>query len=293
MALRDDYDAIDCPAIEQFVTTGREEDLHLDFKNAADFARRDDRKSLAIALSGYANSDGGIIVWGVDARENDQGVDCASALQPLPDVQLCLTQLNTFTGQAVSPLVDGIIHKAIPSQNREGFCVSLIPASDAGPHMAKAGEDRYFKRNGSAFYRLEHFDLADMFGRRQRPVLSVSLVAERSGADIFIVIRNDGRGPAKLPYLGVDMPADYQMPLIREDRGQGFGLRPLGHLGRRYNYGGDAGTIIHVGQQLIATRFEARARTADGRAILNGPQVFYYEVAAEGVPLTKGQVTYP
>lgn len=149
MALRDDYDAIDYPEIQQFVAASREEDLHLDFKNVADcnFTRRDDRKSLAIALSGYANSDGGLIVWGVDARQNAQGVDCASALQPLADVQLCLTQLNTFTGQAVSPLVDGIIHKAIASQNREGFCVSLIPASDAGPHMAKAGEDRYFKRN--------------------------------------------------------------------------------------------------------------------------------------------------
>jgi len=53
--------------------------------------------------------------------------------------------------------------------------VTIIPESAAGPHMAKLGEDRYYKRNGSSFIRLEHFDLADMFGRRMRPDLDLHI----------------------------------------------------------------------------------------------------------------------
>ena len=30
--------------------------------------------------------------------------------------------------------------------------------------MAKLGEDRYYKRSGDSFRKMEHFDLEDMFG---------------------------------------------------------------------------------------------------------------------------------
>jgi hypothetical protein len=203
MTLRNDFDSITLEVIREFARNGRNEDLHLDFKTIAD-ARlsRDDRKSLAIALSGYANSDGGLIVWGVEARPNADGVDCAVALREIPEVQLLLTRLNSLTGQSVSPLVDGVDHKAIVVEGAAGVCVSYIPASDSGPHMAKGGEDRYFKRSGSSFYRMEHFDLEDMFGRRQRPSLSlrIDLVPRPSDdphEEVHFSIINVGRGVAK------------------------------------------------------------------------------------------------
>jgi hypothetical protein len=39
--------------------------------------------------------------------------------------------------------------------------------------MAKLGEDRYYKRSGDRFYKIEHFDVADMFDRHRAPVLQV------------------------------------------------------------------------------------------------------------------------
>jgi hypothetical protein len=62
--------------IRRFVDERRQEDLTLDFKlMPALLNKRDDRKILAIAVSGFANSAGGLIVWGVDARkgESDDG----------------------------------------------------------------------------------------------------------------------------------------------------------------------------------------------------------------------------
>lgn len=102
----------------------------------------------------------------------------------------------------VSPLVDGVQHCAVLRDGTAGFCVSVVPPSDSGPHMAKAGEDRYFKRSGSGFYRMEHFDLEDMFGRRQRPSLSLNLdLVPRPGDDpheeLHFSILNSGRGVAK------------------------------------------------------------------------------------------------
>jgi hypothetical protein len=71
MSLTDQYAALDRTALQGFI--GQQcEHLLLDFKtvNSASF-NRDDRRSLACALSGFANSSGGLIVWGVDARSPD------------------------------------------------------------------------------------------------------------------------------------------------------------------------------------------------------------------------------
>lgn len=294
MALSDNFEAIQLDAVRAFVADGREEDLHLDFKNVQDpRLGPDDRRNLAIALSGFANSDGGIVVWGVDARPNAQGVDCASALREIPNAQLCLARLNDLTGQLVSPLVDGVAHKVIRSAGDQGFCASLIPASDAGPHQAKGREDRYYKRSGSAFYRLEHFDIADMFGRRRRPVLTVRLIRERDGASLLVAIRNDGRGIAKAPYLGLELPRGFRASAHGFDGIGWFALRQIGQHESWCFFGGDAGAVIHVGQELIVTLLESTVRTVDGRAVLDGAQRFRYQLAAEDIAMMTGELALP
>jgi predicted HTH transcriptional regulator len=61
----------------------------------------DDKRNLAKCLSGFANSSGGIIVWGVDARKNAQGIDCASAASEIASIRQFLSRLNELTGEAV------------------------------------------------------------------------------------------------------------------------------------------------------------------------------------------------
>lgn len=59
------------------------ETLHLDFTTKHDSETGaldlDDRKGLSIALSGFANAEGGVLVWGVDCRKVD-GVDVAQSV---------------------------------------------------------------------------------------------------------------------------------------------------------------------------------------------------------------------
>jgi predicted HTH transcriptional regulator len=140
--------------VNDYVGRGQEENLQLDFKtiNRADFTRADDKKNLAKALSGFANSSGGIVVWGIVATKNAEGIDGASGVREIDRPALFVNRLNEFTGVAVSPLVEGVRHKPIASNADTGFAVTLVPESDSGPHMAKFHEDRYYKRSGDSFY---------------------------------------------------------------------------------------------------------------------------------------------
>ena len=119
--------------------------FYLDFKtiNRSDLTHSDDKKNLAKALSGFSNSSGGLIVWGVIARKNAANVDCASGTQEIDHLPLFVSRLNELTGEAVSPLVENVQHKPRPTNGNRGFAVTLVPESDSGPHMDKLGEDRY------------------------------------------------------------------------------------------------------------------------------------------------------
>jgi predicted HTH transcriptional regulator len=206
MTLSDQFDALTLNDLQNFVSVQQEEDVNLEFKttNTSDPSHIDDRRNLAKALYGFANSSGGLLVWGVVAAKNAEQIDCAIGNE-IPQVRLFVTRLNTLTGQAVSPIVDGVRHKAIISNGEAGFAVTMVPESESGPHMAKCREDRYYKRSGDSFYRMEHYDLEDMFGRRREPKLELTTRLEGGGpaTEIVLGIRNVGRGTARAPYLAL------------------------------------------------------------------------------------------
>ncbi len=213
------FDILSVNDLEEYINNNQEENLNLDFKtiNRSDLSHSDDKKNFAKALSGFGNSSGGIIIWGIEAKKNADKIDCATSKKEIENLQLFLSKLNEFTGVAVAPIVDGVKHRGIPTTESKGFAITLIPESLSGPHMAKFREDRYYKRSGDSFYKMEHFDIEDMFGRRKKPLLDVYYKITPAGKTntqrgsvwtyeflIIIGITNKGRGSAFAPYLSIN-----------------------------------------------------------------------------------------
>jgi hypothetical protein len=203
MTLLEQFEHLRAEGINRFIAEGKEEGLHLEFKIAnADLRRTEDKQNLARCLSGFANSDGGIIVWGVDARKVD-GIDCATAPRLITPLPLFMSRLDELTGDATSPILEGVRHKPLATDEKVGFAATLVPVSVRAPHRAELGLGRYYKRSGASFREMEHFDLEDMFGRRQKPDLhltaspgtSANLGDEREQVDF--AIQNTGRALAK------------------------------------------------------------------------------------------------
>src|SRR5262245_12795518 len=100
------YEAIDLQHIDDYIANRQEEHLTLDFKmiNRADLSHKDDRRNFAKALSGFANSSGGLIIWGVEANnKNAESIDCAVGKKEISSLRLFISKLNEFTGDFVSP----------------------------------------------------------------------------------------------------------------------------------------------------------------------------------------------
>jgi len=248
--------------IDRYIAESQEENLNLDFKvvNRSDLTHADDKKNLSKALSGFANSNGGIIIWGIDGRKNADGVDCACGKREIKALSLFMSTLNELTGEAVYPPVSAVRHRAIPVSADSGFAVTIIPESDSGPHMARLGEDRYYKRSGDSFYRMEHYDIQDMFGRRKRPELQLITKLSFAGGgsnggkryvnvQVTYALENVGRGAAKAPLLALKIKSKHRLSEFGIDGNGNFGLDRLPHARGSLDhlFGGSSVTVVHPG----------------------------------------------
>lgn len=278
------FESIDKTTIHRFVAERRQEDICLDFKTIqhADDLVKEDRKCFARAVAGFANSSGGVIVWGVDARKHE-GVDAASALCPTRNVRSKLSAFESLTGQATIPEVSAVRHNLVYEDEvtDTGYIVTLVPESDRGPHMAKLGEHAYYKRSGDSFYKMEHFDIADMFGRRHRPSLSLDIglhCHSTSGAveervyhvSMVLSIRNSGRGIAKYPRMDFQVFPPYSArhdTVVRREEQYYKKIRRLSNTDSKYTHAffGNADDVVHPNSalevaMLNAVEMDERAR---------------------------------
>lgn len=296
MNLAELFDSMSLADIEEFVKSSQEETLHLEFKTVTkpDLSLRDDKRNLAIALSAFANSDGGLIVWGVDARKNSDGIDCAVGLSEITGVVSFVARLNELTGEAALPRIDGVRHRPISRINGNGFAVTLIPESDSGPHMAKLGEDRYFKRSGTSSYRMEHFDVADMFGRRRRPKLAITARVRDVGRNAAIVLglRNLGRSSARAAYLAFNAPPPFRRDEYGLDGNRNEGMRRLPFTGQElpFRYGEDTNFVIHPG---IVHEVASISLGFTPQVLPDKDVHINYAICAEDVPLEYGTIIVP
>ncbi|MDD4201998.1 MAG: ATP-binding protein [Candidatus Omnitrophica bacterium] len=162
-------------AIDAFILTRRSEELFLDFKRSADdgegtVLHHDDRKNLAKAISGFANSEGGVVVWGVDcSKDNYSGYDVARAKMPIEDVDKFVAFLEGAVSGCTIPAHNKIENHGIKQKGRNsGFVITLVPKSPGAPHQA-VYKYYYYMRAGSNFLPVTHSILAGMFGKRPYP----------------------------------------------------------------------------------------------------------------------------
>ncbi|NRA66274.1 MAG: putative DNA binding domain-containing protein [Pseudobacteriovorax sp.] len=207
------------PLLKQWVGDGIREDLHLDFKRKSKpFLPKlndDDRRNYSKALSGFANSDGGIIIWGIGAPGSGSG---ERTYHPIESVVGFAEYLDSFISRLVSPSVAGAENLVILSDEAQqnGYVISYIPKSMASPHRAEAeGLKHYYMRYGESFKVAEHYELEFMFGKRNIPEISIFWGLERAEAEkdddadnryyffLQLGITNQGRAIAQYTCLRV------------------------------------------------------------------------------------------
>ena len=194
-------------AVEAFVADRHAEELFLDFKrasnNGADKKLLDvDRKNLSKAISGFGNSEGGVVVWGVDCSRDTDGADVAKALLPIENPKRFASLLQGAISGCTIPPHSKVENYVIEDGNDKGYVITLVPKSNAVPHQSVTYK-QYYIRAGSDFVPTPHDVLAGMFGRRPQPhvfpnfLLAVpALQNAQLKVSFGLIVHNEGPGIA-------------------------------------------------------------------------------------------------
>jgi hypothetical protein len=197
-----------------FIAQPVTEELFLDYKRSADNGagsalHNRDRSNLAKAISGFGNSEGGVLIWGVDCRNDPSQGDIPTGPVRIQNPIRFKSWLEQATTGLTVPAHEGVRHHAIA----EGFVVTLIPSGMHAPYQA-VGELSYYIRAGSNFAKTPHAVLAGMFGRRPQSSIKhrylVSATPEIVGAGIIktqigFILHNFGRGIARDVFINLSV----------------------------------------------------------------------------------------
>lgn len=296
---REYFDSIDIDELNRLVDEKQEENLYLEFKTVnhpiyTDSNREFDKKNLSVCLSGFANSGGGIVIWGIKAKKNASGQDVATELTPIDQLTKFLNLLNKLEGQAIIPVITGVQHVKIHTGNDMGFIKSFIPASASAPHMALYADKHYYKRSGDSFYPCEHYDIVDMFSRRKSPILGleIKVVQGRKNVNdymyrVLVSITNSGKSLAKLPYLAMNTNHNYRPSDYGLDGNRTCGLKKVPSTTKyRFNYSGGTEIVIYPETTVDIDYLESSVPSGGLPASLH----IDYLLAAENMENSYGQL---
>ncbi|MCA3271745.1 MAG: ATP-binding protein [Roseomonas sp.] len=300
---------------------GREQEtVTLEFKTINDPSSgrmdRGDRKNLGKTLSAFANSQGGLQIWGVLARRGPgDEVDCARGPKPIANIERLKSDVMTLIGEILSPRHDGIIVASINSESHPGtgYLLIKVDRSERRPHMSRAPDDgRYYRRAGGATFPMEHGDLEDAFNRRRvatlelvyewRPGLNmVSGTRTTCDTQIIVGLRNSDLVTARFPYLHLEPLAGCKYNEFGIDGNRNTGLRRGIHDRSWIQFSGGADDVVHPGGTLNVAaltvqivRDEVRKQiTLNGRSIVEEFVMFNVRYGCSNVPVRTAELKIP
>ncbi len=193
---------------------GRSEDLHLETKTCGDSFNDTDQGRLAKALSSFANSDGGVLIYGLASeREAEVARDVITREAPLADAEAVRSRITGLIGQLTDPPVENVLTKTtlLRENSHSGFVVVLIPRCDGILRRSKKNRE-FYRRHGSSSLPMENYEIAEYYGRRTSAKLELWWDIKTLGTtgdtpnrnrDIAVLfgIKNVGRRIAKYPAI--------------------------------------------------------------------------------------------
>ncbi|MDB5258441.1 MAG: putative DNA-binding protein [Chitinophagaceae bacterium] len=164
---KEEYTILD---IESLITNEVEESIYLDFKESAALDKTDGkRKEISKDVSSFANSDGGIIIYGIK-EENHK----ASALSFING--------NVYTKEWLEQVINSGVQRHIPDLKifpirQDGkientIYIIKVPKSSEAPHISK--DKRFYKRFNFESVALDEYEIRELYNRKTKSILAVN-----------------------------------------------------------------------------------------------------------------------
>lgn len=207
--------------LENLCATQVAEGLNLEFKlkedSSAPTLSKGDKRSIAEAVSAYANSDGGVLIYGIRSQRTTAG-DVATELVPIAAIEQFLAEFRSVCALNINPAVPRMSLDFVSSGNGDGsgFLICSVERSDMRPHMSTAPNvHRYYRRSFEGNVPMTPSEVRDQILSIRDAILTPILYKNNGGSfsnnrgiisgrtSIRFYLRNSGRALCKNPFLRI------------------------------------------------------------------------------------------
>lgn len=155
-------------ALNDIIAQRESEKFFIDFKltQKDDYSNQrtlfdSDRKNLAKAISGFGNSEGGLIIWGIDASGHTD--DYAKSIRPIKGIDNFKSLLESFVSLLTVPVHKKVESFILRTGKNDGVAITIIPKDNDRPYQ-NISDYKYYMRAGDSFVPVPHGVLQGMFG---------------------------------------------------------------------------------------------------------------------------------
>lgn len=174
------YDQItDVDYISTYMVGQSLEDTWLDCKQKHDSDRGklddDDKKNFAKALSGFGNTTGGVLIFGIDARKvND--IDVVKGIKPIKELLLFESELRDLESKIVQRALSGLEYKKIYTNqaNNIGIIIIYIPEGNNPPYRSMRDKEFYIRAGGS-FVSIDVSLIENLMSKKFKPDIEAQI----------------------------------------------------------------------------------------------------------------------
>jgi len=159
--------------LQSMITDCIEENIHLDYKAAGSLHNSDGKKSeIAKDVSAMANSDGGVIIYGISEYSESDKKHLPEKITPINRTEFSKEWLENIIISNISPRIEGLVITPISIENEQDVVyVVEIPKSTTAHQNTK--DFKYYRRyNFSSVPMLAH-EIADVMNRAKNPEIEL------------------------------------------------------------------------------------------------------------------------
>ena len=183
--------------LQEYIADQVEESLYLDYKAAGSLSKEEKKKTeISKDISSFANSDGGIIIYGVKEFERETKF-LPESIDPIDRISFSKEALEDIINSRISPRIHGIIITPIiigeASENKVVYIVEIPKGNTA--HQAH--DKRYYRRFNFQSIAMDDWEIKDIINRQSLTEVEINFRPRFNKAFLDTYKRN---GKSKLTF---------------------------------------------------------------------------------------------